>query len=82
MVAFSLQADTDREVARQKLLNTGADYIVLNSYAEPGAGFETDTNHVWLLSATGTDIEIPNDSKSMIARRILEHIAEAENSTK
>lgn len=79
IVAFSLQADTDRDVARKKLMAKGADYIVLNSYSEPDAGFDTDTNHVWLLLATGAEIEIPVDSKYAVARQILEHIINAEN---
>ncbi|MFC1480900.1 bifunctional phosphopantothenoylcysteine decarboxylase/phosphopantothenate--cysteine ligase CoaBC [Candidatus Neomarinimicrobiota bacterium] len=82
LVAFSLQADTDRNTARNKLMDKGADYIVLNSYTEPGAGFDTETNHVWLLSASGDEIEIPIDSKFAIAKKILDHIVEDENNKK
>ena len=76
VVAFALQAGDDLEPAREKLREKGADYIVVNRYDEPGAGFETETIHVWVLSAAGGEVEFAVDSKPAVARRILEHVAE------
>jgi phosphopantothenoylcysteine decarboxylase/phosphopantothenate--cysteine ligase len=76
LVAFALQAGDDLEPARKKLREKGADYIVVNRYDEPGAGFESRTNHVWILSEAGGERELSLDSKRAIARNILEHIAE------
>ncbi|UCH10079.1 MAG: bifunctional phosphopantothenoylcysteine decarboxylase/phosphopantothenate--cysteine ligase CoaBC [Fidelibacterota bacterium] len=76
LVAFSLQAGSDLEPARKKLLDKKADYMVVNRYDESGMGFETDMNHVWVLSAAGTEQEIPPDNKLSIAKQILEIIAQ------
>ncbi len=75
VVAFALQAGDDLEPAREKLRDKGADYIVVNRYDEVGAGFESETNHVWVLAASGKEIELEADSKRVVARRILEHVA-------
>jgi phosphopantothenoylcysteine decarboxylase/phosphopantothenate--cysteine ligase len=76
VVAFALQEGEDREPARNKLREKGANYVVVNRYDEPGAGFETETNHVWVLPAKGEDLEIGPDSKEAVACGILEHIAQ------
>jgi phosphopantothenoylcysteine decarboxylase/phosphopantothenate--cysteine ligase len=75
LVAFALQAGDDLEPARKKLREKGADFIVVNRYDERGAGFESDTNHVWVLSKAGDEVEFACDSKPVVARKILEHIA-------
>ena len=75
LVAFSLQAGDDLEPARKKLRDKKADYIVVNRYDEGGAGFEVETNHVWVLSSTGGEVEFPRDDKDVIARKVLEHMA-------
>ncbi len=74
IVAFSLQAGRDLEPAREKLRDKGAEFMVVNRYDEPGAGFEADTNHVWILSSSGEEVENPPDTKSVIARKILEYV--------
>ncbi|UCD37606.1 MAG: bifunctional phosphopantothenoylcysteine decarboxylase/phosphopantothenate--cysteine ligase CoaBC [Fidelibacterota bacterium] len=76
IVAFSLQGESDLEPARKKLQAKGADYIVVNRYDEPEAGFESETNHVWVLSSAGQEVEISPDRKSVVARKILEHLAQ------
>jgi phosphopantothenoylcysteine decarboxylase/phosphopantothenate--cysteine ligase len=76
LVAFALQAGDDLEPAREKLRDKGADYIVVNRYDEPGAGFESVTNHAWILSEAGGERELSFDSKPAVARKLLEHIAE------
>jgi phosphopantothenoylcysteine decarboxylase/phosphopantothenate--cysteine ligase len=75
IVAFALQAGDDLEPARQKMREKGADYLIVNRYDEPGAGFETETNHVWMLSATGDESQIELGTKDEIARRILGYLA-------
>ncbi len=74
-VAFSLQPDHDLATAREKLQDKNADYIVVNSYSEPGAAFEGDTNHVWIVSAKGAEHEIPLAAKDKVAREILKFVA-------
>jgi phosphopantothenoylcysteine decarboxylase/phosphopantothenate--cysteine ligase len=76
LVAFSLQAGEDLKPARKKLRDKRADYIVVNRYDEPGAGFESKTNHAWILSEAGGERELSFDSKPAVARKILQYIAE------
>ncbi len=76
LVAFALQAGDNLEPARQKMRDKGADFIVVNRYDEPGAGFETESNHVWVLSKAGDEVELASDSKAAVARGILDHVAE------
>ena len=75
LVAFALQAGGDLGPAWKKLREKGADYIVVNRFDEPGAGFESKTNHVWILSEAGGETELECNSKTVIARKILEHLA-------
>ncbi len=74
-VAFSLQPDYDLAAAREKLQDKNADYIVVNSFGEPGAAFEGNTNHVWIVSAKGAEYEIPLAGKDKVAREILKFVA-------
>jgi len=74
LVAFSLQAGSDLGPARKKLEEKGADWLVVNRYDEPDAGFDVETNHVWILSSSGDEVELPPDPKPVIARKILENI--------
>lgn len=78
IIAFSLQQDADLATAREKLKDKGADYIVVNNFNEPGAAFESETNHVWILSADSTEQEIPLSSKEEVAREILKFVAPAD----
>ncbi|MEE9465803.1 MAG: phosphopantothenoylcysteine decarboxylase, partial [Candidatus Neomarinimicrobiota bacterium] len=78
IIAFSLQPDADLATAREKLKDKGADYIVVNNFNEPGAAFESETNHVWILSADSTEQEIPLSSKEEVAREILKFVAPAD----
>ena len=74
LVAFSLQGGSGLAPARDKLREQGADLLVVNRYDEAGAGFEAETNHVWILSAKGEEVELGPAPKKAIAREILQHI--------
>ena len=74
LVAFSLQGGDDLGAARHKLQDRGADLLVVNRYDEEGAGFDAATNHVWILSAKGAEVELGPAPKEAIAREILQHI--------
>ena len=77
VVAFSLQAGDDLGTAKAKLEEKGADFIVANDFTEAGAGFETDTNHVWVVPAKGEPAEIQLASKAEVARSIWEIVLPA-----
>jgi len=74
LVAFSLQAGSDLGSARKKLVEKGTDYLVVNRYDEPDAGFEVETNHVWILSSSGEEVELRCDTKSAIASKVLGYV--------
>ncbi|MEO5941351.1 MAG: bifunctional phosphopantothenoylcysteine decarboxylase/phosphopantothenate--cysteine ligase CoaBC [Candidatus Limnocylindrales bacterium] len=63
--------------AVDKLRRKGVDFLVANDVAEEGSGFGTDTNHVWILSADGTEIDLPLRSKRAVAEEILDRVAAA-----
>ena len=51
-----------------------SDYIILNYANEEGAGFDHDTNHVYIYSKDGKRKELPMNTKLKIAKQIIEYI--------
>lgn len=73
VVGFALETNDELENARKKMKNKNADYIVLNSLNDKGAGFGHATNKVTILSKhTDSIIELPLQSKKEIADRIID----------
>ena len=70
---FAMETEHVLERARQKLLRKGADMIVANSLRQEGAGFETDTNQVTILTKE-KEISLPLLSKAETASRIWDAI--------
>ena len=76
LVGFAAETGSlDR--AADKLRRKGVDLLVANDVAEEGSGFGTDTNHVWILSADGSQIDLPLRSKRAVADEILNRVAAA-----
>lgn len=73
LVGFAAETTDLRENAQSKLKAKGADLIVANDVSAPGAGFETDTNEVVILSTDG-ETSIPKASKRVIARAVLDAV--------
>lgn len=71
LVGFALETDNEEANAREKLKRKNLDMIVLNSLANPMAGFGTDTNQVTIFSADGSAETYPVKSKSLVAVDIL-----------
>ncbi|MEA2518584.1 MAG: phosphopantothenoylcysteine decarboxylase / phosphopantothenate---cysteine ligase, partial [Chloroflexota bacterium] len=65
------------ERAADKLRRKGVDLLVANDVAEAGSGFGTDTNHVWILAADGSRVDVPLQSKHAVADEILDRVAAA-----
>ncbi len=72
-VGFALENGRDIERARAKLAQKRLDLVVLNSAAEPDAGFEVDTNRVTLITKDSAT-ELPLAPKAEIAERLLDFI--------
>jgi phosphopantothenoylcysteine decarboxylase/phosphopantothenate--cysteine ligase len=76
LVGFAAETGSlDR--AADKLTRKGVDFLVANDVAEEGSGFGTDTNHVWILSADGEQVDLPLRSKRDVADEILDRVAGA-----
>lgn len=77
LVGFALETNNERVHAHKKLVNKNADYIVLNSLRDEGAGFGGDTNKVSILQKDGQIKELPLLSKTDTAEAIIEYILQA-----
>jgi phosphopantothenoylcysteine decarboxylase/phosphopantothenate--cysteine ligase len=76
LVGFAAETGSlDR--AADKLRRKGVDLLVANDVAEEGSGFGTDTNHVWILSPDGEQVDLPLRSKRAVADEILDRVARA-----
>ena len=75
LVGFALETDNAEANGREKLARKNLDYIVVNSLADKGAGFGTDTNKVTVISADA-EHSFPLKSKTEVAADILDCISE------
>lgn len=76
MVGFALETDSAEANAREKLTRKGLDMIVVNSLADKGAGFGTDTNKISIITA-GKPSDVRTfglKEKSAVAADILDAI--------
>jgi phosphopantothenoylcysteine decarboxylase/phosphopantothenate--cysteine ligase len=80
-VALGFAAETQDafEYGRQKLLRKGLNYIAVNDVTADGAGFAVDTNKIVLLSSAGVVEEMPLQSKTAVAERLVHHVAKTLN---
>jgi phosphopantothenoylcysteine decarboxylase/phosphopantothenate--cysteine ligase len=62
------------ENARAKLESKGFDLVVANDAEAEGAGFEVDTNRVWLIGTDAEAEELPLLSKDEVAEVILDRV--------
>ena len=73
LCGFSMETQNMIENSRKKLDKKHLDMVIANNLKEAGAGFETDTNIVTILTKD-TTIELPIMSKEEVAFHILDHI--------
>lgn len=72
VVGFALETHDPLLNAVLKLQNKSADLIVLNSLADAGAGFGTDTNKVTFVSHEMEPLELPLMSKAKVAEKLVD----------
>lgn len=77
-IAFALETENGQVNAINKMKAKKSDYIVLNYANESGAGFNEDTNHVYIFSKNGSNKEFRKNTKLRIAKKILEYIVNNE----
>jgi phosphopantothenoylcysteine decarboxylase/phosphopantothenate--cysteine ligase len=73
LVGFAAETHDVVAHAREKLQRKNVDLVVANDVSQPGVGFDFDTNAVTIVSREAAE-EIPLQSKSAIAARILDAI--------
>lgn len=73
LVGFALETDNAEANAREKMERKNLDMIVVNSLADKGAGFGTDTNKVTVITAAGVTA-FPLKSKAEVAADIVDCI--------
>jgi len=79
-VAFSLETENGEKNAIKKMNEKKSNYIILNYANEEGAGFDCDTNHIYLYSKNGQKKEFPKNTKIKLAKQIIEYIVQNEQS--
>ncbi|MGH7818764.1 MAG: bifunctional phosphopantothenoylcysteine decarboxylase/phosphopantothenate--cysteine ligase CoaBC, partial [Candidatus Binatia bacterium] len=75
LIGFAAETEHGIENARRKLREKNLDLIVLNDVSEEGAGFDVDTNRVWLIGAEGEAEGWPLLTKDEVAERLMAEVA-------
>lgn len=73
LVGFALETNNELENAKKKLQKKNADYIVLNSLNDSGAGFGEETNKVTIISEHRVE-ELPLQSKYEVAKSVIKYL--------
>lgn len=73
-VGFAAETTDLLAHAQTKLAQKNLHLIAANDLTRPGAGFQADTNAVFLLSRDGTVEELPLMDKEEVAHRILDRV--------
>lgn len=74
LVGFALETENGLANAKEKLKKKNLDLIVLNSLADEGAGFESDTNIVTIIDTKGKSEKLPKLPKFDVANEILDRV--------
>ncbi|HQO41165.1 MAG TPA: phosphopantothenoylcysteine decarboxylase, partial [Spirochaetota bacterium] len=74
VAGFAAETINTEEYAVKKLKSKSLDMICLNDVSVEGAGFNTDTNIMTIFTAAGERIELPMQSKNLVAENILRQI--------
>ncbi|MEG1498271.1 MAG: bifunctional phosphopantothenoylcysteine decarboxylase/phosphopantothenate--cysteine ligase CoaBC [Bacteroidales bacterium] len=77
LVGFALETNSELENAQAKLKNKNADFIVLNSMKDAGAGFESLTNKVTFLDNNGGVFPQELKTKKEVAYDLLKFLSDA-----
>ncbi len=75
IVGFSAEIGNEIDRARRKLTKKGIDMIVFNDLTAEGAGFDSDTNIVTILSKD-SDYPLPKMSKDEVANNVYDKVLE------
>jgi len=74
LVGFAAETENLLENASAKLERKNCDFIIANDVSTPGVGIDADDNAVTILGRDGSARHLPRESKTSLARRIVEHL--------
>lgn len=77
LVGFALETRDGREYALGKLKAKNADFIVLNSLEDQGAGFGLDTNKITIFGTGGFEQAFGTKPKQQVAKDIVDIIVKS-----
>lgn len=77
LVGFALETRGGREYALGKLKAKNADFIVLNSLQDQGAGFGLDTNKITIFGTSGFEQAFGTKPKQQVAKDIVDTIVKS-----
>ena len=74
LVGFALETKNEKAYALDKLKKKNADWIVMNSLKDEGAGFGHDTNKITIFGKNGEEIGFETKTKTEVAKDIVDTI--------
>ena len=74
LIGFALETENEKKNALKKINNKNADFIVLNSLRDAGAGFGFNTNKITIFDKAGNEFSFDTKSKEEVAKDILNTI--------
>jgi phosphopantothenoylcysteine decarboxylase / phosphopantothenate---cysteine ligase len=74
VVGFALETNNEKEYALKKLKEKNADFIVLNSLQDAGAGFGGDMNKVTIFDKAKNELRFDMKTKEAVAKDIVDII--------
>jgi len=74
LVGFAAETQNLLQYAKEKIEKKNLDFIVANDVTKPGAGFNTATNLVKIISRGGEIEELPLMDKREVAKRIFDRV--------
>jgi phosphopantothenoylcysteine decarboxylase / phosphopantothenate---cysteine ligase len=75
LIGFAAETQDLLNNAQSKLERKNADYIVANDVSRSNTGFQADSNIVTILGADGSSVSLPQQSKALVGKAIIDLIA-------
>ena len=74
LVGFAAETESVLQNGQKKLKEKSLDLLVANDVSQAGAGFDSDTNIVTILTRDGHQLQLDKRTKAEVAHEILNQI--------